>query len=278
MKSSYIIFNIIVGPAQWQGLCATGKKQSPINIVPEKTEKADLGALKFVRYDYAFSGNITNNGHSVQIQLIGLPIQLEGGSLPYTYILEQIHFHWPAEHTVDGDRDALEVHFVHYNEQYENVTVASQHEDGIAVVATLFELDYEDNEGITPIVEATELVSKWVGKSTAKMRSKVIPDLLLPKDHTTYYRYSGSLTTPGCQESVTWLILTEKLTISEQQLKVFKNIGTDNGTLSFNYRPVQALGGRKVHHRLDGYSLATVPRSNLFFTLFSFLFIKLLLS
>lgn len=82
------------------------------------------------------------------------------------------------------------------------------------------QLDYEDNKNITSIVEATESVSKWVGKSTAQMRTKVIPDLLLPKDHTSYYYYSGSLTTPGCQESVTWFILTEKLTISEQQVGV----------------------------------------------------------
>ena len=51
-----------------------------------------------------------------------------------------MHFHWPAEHTVDNNRDALELHFVHYDAQYGNVTVASQHENGIAVVATLFQV------------------------------------------------------------------------------------------------------------------------------------------
>lgn len=69
-----------------------------------------------------------------------------------------------------------------------------------------------------PVVKSMDLVSKWVGGSTATMKYKVIPYLLLPKDHTTYYRYDGSLTTPECQESVIWLILTEKLTISEEQV------------------------------------------------------------
>ncbi|XP_015434747.1 PREDICTED: putative carbonic anhydrase 3 [Dufourea novaeangliae] len=266
------------GPTHWPGLCAIGKKQSPVNIISEDTIKTDLGALKFIRYDFAFSGTVTNNGHSVQIQLDGVPIHLEGGDLPSTYILEQLHFHWPAEHTVDGTRAVLELHFVHYDNQYENVTVASQHENGIAVVATLFKLHHVDNMDLMPIVKATELVSKWVGKSTAMMRSKLIPFLLLPKDHTTYYRYDGSLTTPQCRESVMWMILTEKLTISEQQLNIFKHIGTSNGILDMNYRPTQILGERKVYHHLEGYSSVTCPSSNLFLTLFSFLFIKVLFS
>lgn len=53
-----------LGPKHWPGLCITGNKQSPINIVTEDTIKTDLGALKFIRYDFAFSGTIINNGHS----------------------------------------------------------------------------------------------------------------------------------------------------------------------------------------------------------------------
>ena len=77
---------------------------------------------------------------TVQLQLSGVPVHLEGANLKSTYILEQIHFHWPAEHTVDNNRDALELHFVHYKEQYGNTSAASKHENGIAVVATLFEV------------------------------------------------------------------------------------------------------------------------------------------
>ncbi|XP_028520342.1 carbonic anhydrase 6-like isoform X3 [Apis cerana] len=233
MKNFYIIFTTIIvlctartsdwsysgehGPTYWPGLCVTGKKQSPINIVTEDTINTDIGELKFIRYDFAFECKITNNGHSVQLQLSGVPVHLEGANLESTYILEQIHFHWPAEHTVDNNRDALELHFVHYKEQYGNTSAASKHENGIAVVATLFELDSEDNMEIMPILKATELISNGIGKSTELNESKFIPSLFLPKDHTTYYHYDGSLTTPGCQETVMWYILTEKLSVSEQQ-------------------------------------------------------------
>ncbi|XP_017794495.1 PREDICTED: putative carbonic anhydrase 3 [Habropoda laboriosa] len=295
MKSFFIIFTVIIGlyaviasddwsywgehgPTHWPGLCIQGKKQSPIAIVPEDTIKTDLGALKFIRYDFAFSGKITNNGHSVQIQLSGVPISIEGANLPSTYTLEQIHFHWPAEHIVDGNRDDLEVHFVHYNNKYGNVTTASQHENGIAVVASLFKVNNEENLELVPILKATELISNNIGvmESTVAMESMIIPYLFLPKDHTTYYYYDGSLTTPGCQESVMWFILAEKLSLSKQQLNIFKTVKSSNGTLSFNYRPTQDLGERKVYHHLLGYSVATSYTSNLLFVCFSFLLSKIL--
>ena len=34
---------------------------------------------------------------------------------------------------------------------------------------------------------------------------------------------------------------------------------TSNGTLKFNYRPVQKLGSRDVYHRLVDYSGASLP-------------------
>lgn len=45
-------------------MCKTGKKQSPIDIVTEDAIRMDLGALKFDRYDFAFTGALTNTGHS----------------------------------------------------------------------------------------------------------------------------------------------------------------------------------------------------------------------
>lgn len=76
----------------------------------------------------------------MQINLDGVPIHLSGGSLPSVYVLEQMHFHWSAEHTVDDVRYPLELHFVHYASQYANFSVAADHEDGVVVVAVLFEV------------------------------------------------------------------------------------------------------------------------------------------
>lgn len=47
------------------------------------------------------------------------------------------------------------------------------------------------------------------------------------------------------------------------QLNVFKSVETSNGTLSFNYRPTQAIGERTIYHHLLGYSTAGIVSCNL---------------
>ena len=39
-----------------------------------------------------------------------------------------------------------------------------------------------------------------------------------------YYLYAGSLTTPMCGETVTWVVMTDILTLSQQQLAAFQNL------------------------------------------------------
>ncbi|XP_033324495.2 putative carbonic anhydrase 3 [Megalopta genalis] len=293
MKNSYIIFSTIAGlfavtessdwgywgdhdPVHWPGLCATGKHQSPIDISTKTTVKKDFCDLTFRRYEDTYHADVINNGHSVQLNFDRKSMFLSGGGLPSTYVLEQIHFHWPAEHTVNGVRDALEVHFVHYELSHQNVAQASQYKDGITVIATLFELSKEDNADIMHIVKVVNISNSYE-PNTKPVSDKVVPSLLFPKNHSTFYRYNGSLTTPDCLESVTWVIFTEKLTISKQQLHVFESVKAKNGTLSHNYRPTQDLGDRKVYLRGIDSSVA-MPTSNLMFTLLSFMFIKLLCS
>ncbi|XP_012287196.1 putative carbonic anhydrase 3 isoform X2 [Orussus abietinus] len=256
------------GPADWPGLCAKGEKQSPINIIPDDTIKSDIGPLKFIRYDFAYYGKVVNTGHSVQITLNSIPILLMGGGLKSTYVLEQMHLHWGAEHTVDGTRDAMELHLVHYDKKYDNVSAAAEHDKGLAVVAVLFEQGPEDHGNLTTILKAAESTSNAIGVPV-KTQTKIVPLLLLPKDHTTYYRYDGSLTTPGCQESVVWFVLTEKQSVSDFQLKVLRNLQVNNDTLSHNFRPAQKLGSRKVYLHLDGYSTASSsnPRIKLALTM-----------
>ncbi|XP_015114974.1 putative carbonic anhydrase 3 isoform X3 [Diachasma alloeum] len=259
------------GPDNWGPTCTTGKHQSPIDIVSEDAIKDDLGSLKFIRYDFAYEGKLLNNGHSVQITLSGVPLFLNGGGLTSTYQFEQMHFHWGAEHTVDGYQDALELHLVHFEKKYGNASTAAQYKNGIVVIAVLFKLSDGDNKDLDPIVQATEMVAHWIGPSTAEIQHKIIPQLLLPKDTTSFYRYEGSLTTPGCQETVTWFIFTEKLTVSLNQLSVFQELETAQGPLKFNFRPVQPINDRKVYHHLLGYTSNSIiyTITNKFSKLFS---------
>ena len=45
-----------------------------------------------------------------------------------------------------------------------------------------------------------------------------------------YFRYSGSLTTPDCDEIVEWIVIESPiLTVSEEQLLEFQEIQDNNG-------------------------------------------------
>ena len=44
-------------------------------------------------------------------------------------------------------------------------------------------------------------------------------DSLLPANKTKYFRYSGSLTTPSCKESVTWTVFRDAVNISQYQVQ-----------------------------------------------------------
>ena len=41
---------------------------------------------------------------------------------------------------------------------------------------------------------------------------------MLPNDLTKFFRYPGSLTTPLCQESVTWTVFKDPVMISQYQV------------------------------------------------------------
>lgn len=45
---------------------------------------------------------------------------------------------------------------------------------------------------------------------------------LLPKNTESFYRYTGSVTNPGCQESVTWTLFYNTKEISTSQVEISK--------------------------------------------------------
>jgi carbonic anhydrase len=210
------------GPKHWGSLdpafaaCAVGTEQSPIDLADAKV--SDLPSLAF---DYAPSPiTILNNGHTIQVgSTPGSGIVLDG----LRYELVQFHFHHASEHTVDGIRFPLELHLVHRNDS-----------GALAVVGVLFKVG-DANEALKPL---------WSHLPAEASPTTVVPGevdvaALLPGRRTTW-RYPGSLTTPPCSEGVSWLVMTEPVTLSVEQIKAFGAI------FPHNFRPVQPLNGRVV--------------------------------
>ncbi|XP_076251449.1 putative carbonic anhydrase 3 isoform X1 [Rhynchophorus ferrugineus] len=236
----------------WAALCLTGKKQSPIALNEFIATKKDYHPFNLVGYGQINTALLKNNGHSAEVRLHSsaeVPT-VTGGGLIGTYKLDHLHFHWQSEHTMSNYRFPLELHLVHYNEKYSNLTEAAQHTHGIAVLGVLFDLSPDDDEDFKPLLEIIASLKETTNEH------KVLTDFsvknFVPRDKAGFYRYEGSLTTPGCNEGVIWTLFTSTLPISKKQVKIFEAIQTEEKTtLTKNYRSLQPLNGREVYLRVS---------------------------
>ena len=130
--------------------------------------------------------------------------------------------------------------------RYGSLAKAAAKPDGLAVLGTFFHIQKEDNsvfsdltKKLQQIQEPHEISENLSGLSLASF----IPSM--GSKTTEFFRYEGSLTTPGCYESVTWTVFRHSLAISEEQMASFRALYDGQGQpLVNNFRPVQPLNGR----------------------------------
>jgi carbonic anhydrase len=208
------------GPDAWGHLapefatCAAGTTQSPIDLTATSTT-APTVAFHY----HPSSGTSTNNGHTVQVDLTDAgSIELAGTS----YRFAQLHFHHPAEHTVDGRAFPLEAHLVHKSA-----------EGRLAVLGILFE-EGAAGDRLAPLLG--HLPSAHVAQPLA---APFDPATLLPADRALFH-YRGSLTTPPCTEGVEWIVLATPATASAGQIAAFAAL------YEHNARPLQPRNGRSL--------------------------------
>lgn len=219
------------GPDCWNSVCShgacTGTSQSPVNITGS-VANTSLPLLSVVGSNT--NTDIKNNGHTIKFNMDPGNF-VSYGTLPNGFsnelTLGQFHFHGNSEHTVDGTRSPLEAHFVH----------RSIWEDKYLVFSVLFEEGAENT-----------FLKKFDANLPATENATYITDTLSfnPYDllpaNKSYYKYSGSLTTPPCTEVVDWIVFENKVEASATQLAAFNDILDDN------FRPIQELNGRTIDY------------------------------
>ncbi|XP_059133033.1 carbonic anhydrase 15-like [Peromyscus eremicus] len=255
------------GPTHWKELAPAcgGPAQSPINI--------DLGLAQrdYTLEPFIFQGydtapldpwTLENNGHTVLLQVSSgqqsCPV-IRGAGLPSPgYRLLQLHFHWGSpghqgsEHSLDEKHGSMEMHMVHVNTKYRDLREAQSHPDGLAVLAVLLVEEDRDNTNFSAIVSGLKNLSS-PGVSV-NLTSTFPLASLLPSAAglLRFYRYSGSLTTPGCEPAVLWTVFENTVPIGRAQVAQFQTIpqtgppGLHSRPLVDNLRPQQPLGGRRV--------------------------------
>uniref|UniRef100_A0AAG5CY20 Carbonic anhydrase n=1 Tax=Anopheles atroparvus TaxID=41427 RepID=A0AAG5CY20_ANOAO len=254
--------NDAVGPPNWSIVAPAcgGLYQSPINIVRDST----LFVKKKIPLDLHGLRNlpssilVENEGYSVKFtpRWNGRtrPV-LRGGPLKTPYVFEQLHFHWGptntegSEHTLDGKQFPLEVHLVFYNGLYESFDKAKSEVDGLAVLGFVFaatpnSAGYSVNRWTQylPLVQQPKAEFELPYSKSFSLHS-VIGDL----GGWPYYSYEGSLTTPPCLETVTWIVSTKRLAVTEREMSMLRSLlGFDGSPIVQNYRPVQPVNNRRV--------------------------------
>lgn len=205
------------GPDHWGELsqdwaaCGSGDIQSPVNF-----ERFPLppGHRRTLEIDYGSSaGEIFNNGHTIEVETEGNNMLTLDGVV---YTLSQFHFHTASEHRVMGHGFDMELHLVHTSANGSNAVIGVflERGDSSGALAPIF-ANLPDDLNVKHPLDAL-----------------FDPGEFLPSSQF-HYRYIGSLTTPPCTEGVQWIVLTEPVTVSDEDIAQFAK------RISFNARLVQ---------------------------------------
>lgn len=207
-------------PQKWADLdpafkiCGLGDQQSPVNL--HDGIKAKLPPLHVNWKAEAFKA--WNNQHTIQLNAHSDSCAVIGTT---TFNLVQFHFHTPSEHAIQGQRAAMEVHFVH------------KHEDGRLLVLGALITPGEANDAFSAIMQVAPVLP-----GEQMLGCAINPHRLLPKSLDSAWRYEGSLTTPPCSQIVDWIVFQDTVSVAQADIDKFKQL------FPMNARPLQPLDRR----------------------------------
>ncbi|KAI3411782.1 hypothetical protein GPALN_001847 [Globodera pallida] len=196
-----------------------GALQSPINIDPTKLIfDPQLGRLRISQTHLeAHLWNmgqfplltVNNTSKGVGVKQEQPVLNIDGGPAhPYTYQLQQTVVHFGdvrkgergSEHTVDRVRFPAEVQLLAFNSDlYDNFTHAQSEPKGLLGIAIIIDIGDRSNPELHRLTQA----AKHIKHRNQMVRIKRFQPvgLVPPTEH--YVTYEGSLTYPGCFETVT---------------------------------------------------------------------------
>lgn len=195
--------------------------------------------------DIQVEGVFENTGQLPVVTIKDLPnrptINITGGpSMPYRYKLHQVpktescfvklkslqvsvHFgradegEKGSEHTVDRVRFPAEIQLLAYNSDlYANFSVAMTSPRGLLAVSIIVDIGKTTTVELRRLTVASQSVT-YKGQTTNLTDFQ--PAALLPKT-AHYVTYEGSLTYPGCHETVTWVILNNPVYITNDDVSI----------------------------------------------------------
>lgn len=188
-----------------------------------------------------------HGGHGATFQLLfdhDQHVAIIGGPLDKAYILDKFHIHFASEHTVNGNRYDAELHFVFFNEKYKNVEKALSHSDGLAVLTFFYDVGDKKDHFISLVNKLIDINEPY---DNMKLNIFTNINRIIGSEPIHVWSYPGSLTVPGCNEVVTWMISTKNLYTTNSDIVKLRIIDSvDKHIIHQNYRPIQKLNRRQV--------------------------------
>ncbi|KAK4168208.1 putative carbonic anhydrase [Cladorrhinum sp. PSN259] len=224
-----------IGPLNWAALatpennaCATGTKQSPIDMVDSVFQVISAADVTFEVNDMPDGAEFENLGTTVEVITQGGRLVLDNKE----FALQQFHFHLPSEHLDNGTSQAMEMHMVHQAEDgqiavvgvYINIATeaaAAAAKRSLSSRSRLFGRQEAvappaASGAASPLLETIFSVVDQISVPGTKVKTPplVMKEVVDAVKAGSFQAYSGSLTTPPCSEGVNWRVSTAKLNVS----------------------------------------------------------------
>ncbi|KAH8272635.1 hypothetical protein KR044_002497, partial [Drosophila immigrans] len=247
----------------WEGTCATGRRQTPIRLSVDSSLIMPLPRIFFGNYDVRLNRPLTlvNKGYTdmaIPETRNGQKPFITGGLLKGQYIAEGVHFHWGsptsrgAEHLINNRRFDIEMHIVHRNTRYNDISEALNYPDGVAVLGIMLKIVRTPDRiypGLRKVFAKLPNVVEYHAEAELS-GSITLGQLLGDLNSRDFYTYKGSLTTPDCNEAVTWTVFSQPIQIPYSEAVKFWQLLDSNGNpIENNYRILQPRNSRPVFYR-----------------------------
>jgi len=270
----------------WECDCKEGSEQAPIDL-PDTNQAIESAVRPLFQYETVDPSKITNSidglleSGKLQIQLkenllrifhnkFGKIVTMDGA----IYYAEEIVFHTPAEHTIQGKHYDFEIQVIHYGQTQGDI--AKQ-----IVLSFLFEkapgkynkfledLNFFDLPN--PISPVRDIEAKLFIPNILKISEDEYD--VISMEPFSFYTYQGSLTMPPCTEDTIMYVASKPLPIGSSALQLFQEalripdmMDAKGNIIASDWVPksarkIQPQNGRPVfHYDSDKYCPPT-PRA-----------------
>ncbi|ELK18570.1 Carbonic anhydrase-related protein 11, partial [Pteropus alecto] len=207
-------------------------------------------------------GTLYNTGRHVSFLPAPRPVvNVSGGPLLYSHRLSELRLLFGArdgagsEHQINHQGFSAEVQLIHFNQElYGNLSAASRGPNGLAILSLFVNVAGNSNSFLSRLLNR-DTITRISYKNDAYFLQDLSLELLFPESFG-FITYQGSLSTPPCSETVTWILVDRALNITSLQMHSLRLLSQNPPSqifqsLSGNGRPLQPLAHRALRGNRD---------------------------